>query len=166
MSAPLDEATLAEVERLLEEAIAGEWRLAFEGQDVRLVSDSDPEIAAWTFAVRPWEPSDWDECDLSTQRLIVALRNHAPALLAEARERAVYAAECDRLRAELLAWTLLAGEWEAVARQCNTAMHCCAGALARVALPATTNGRAVLLVGDDVRGLSGAADGVAGEETT
>lgn len=72
-----------ELRRLEADAKPVPWRLETDGQDMRLMSDADPEIASWTFAVRPWSPADWDECDLTDQLLIVAMRNALPELIEE-----------------------------------------------------------------------------------
>src|SRR5690349_19621610 len=69
LSEALDEAEKLAV------AAKGPWRLyRTSGQDLRLLDaetpDSDDEgaeVAQWTYAIRPWVPSDWDECDTTKQ---------------------------------------------------------------------------------------------------
>lgn len=60
---------LDQAEELAKECSRGPWRLYRTGQDLRLLdADTDDgaevaEVAQWTYGVRPWVPSDWDECD-------------------------------------------------------------------------------------------------------
>ena len=51
------------------------WHLQWANQDVQLIDATGEEVASWLFCIRPWVPTDKDECNLQAITLIA----HAPA---------------------------------------------------------------------------------------
>jgi hypothetical protein len=65
-------------------AAPGPWKLTRASQDLRLESPAlGDELASWTYSVRPWEPSDWDECDTAVPEHIASWHPDVALAVAE-----------------------------------------------------------------------------------